>query len=220
MAFDVSSSIRIHQGKIISADDYAARLADAAEVKAAQSDAVRIREEAEAEARRIIDAAQGRADEMDAEMRRIADQELGRFVETHAIDEAAKAVQEVLETAHRLRADFDQMTPWFGGFVQAAMEKITGELPRKKLWSGVVREGLKEQRERWDLKLRCHPALVDLMNEVLAEDDKLSEAITLVEGDRDIPRGTCHLVSKKGVLDISVKTQVKTLCRAIENMME
>ncbi|MEM9852814.1 MAG: hypothetical protein AAF841_00030 [Pseudomonadota bacterium] len=220
MAFDSAAPIRIHKATLLTANEYAARQAEAEDIRVAKSEAERITEAAQAEAARIVADAQARADELDAEMRRIADQELGRFVETHAIDEAARAVQQVLETSSAMKSDFDALGPWFSDFVETALERITGELPKRKLWAGIIREGLKDSRERWSLTLRCHPKLVDLMNEVLEEDDKLAEAIVAVEGDRDLPREACYLVSKKGVLDISVKTQVKTLVRAIEYMTE
>lgn len=183
----------------------------------AQEKAQAIRARAEAEADEIIAAAHARADDMDRELREIADEQLLRFVDTNAIDEAARAVQRTLSEAHRIAADFDAVTPWMTEFVKAALFRITGEMPREELWTAVIQQALSDVRERWDLKLRCHPTRVNLFTGIIKNSKDLSETISLVQPDRDLDVDDCLLVSANGVLDISISTQIVTLLLAIEH---
>lgn len=187
----------------------------AAEARAAEIIAL-----AEAQATQIEEAAHARNAAREAELQQVSDEALSRYLDTTAIDHAARAVQEMLDQSARIQHDFNDMAPWFRPLIRKAIEQIIGQLPEETVWTGLVEQALNEVRDRWDLVLRCHPSNQKFLTDVIEGSETLSRSLREVQGDRSLTVEDCFLVSGQGVLDIGLPTQLETFLRAAEALFD
>ncbi len=213
-------NLKVFSGAVVKAQDYHAQIAqkeqDAQDEKQAQD----IIAAAKLRAAEIIAEAETRAAARDAELTQISDEVLQRFMNEHAIDDAARAVRYMVDLTARVREDFEDMSPWFRPLVRGAVEQIIGQMPEAEVWTGLVEQSLNEVRDRWELVLRCHPSRQAMLTELVASSDTLARAIREVQGDRDLSPLDCFLVSGQGVLDIGIETQLETFLRTVEMMFD
>lgn len=215
----MNEKLRIVQASVIEASAYQQSLRNGEQASGARSEASRILAEARAEAELIVAAAEQRAQQTEMHLQQISDETLMRFVNTDAVEETALAVQKLLEEASKVRADFDAFAPWMTAFVKATVARITDQIAPDDLWDGVVSQALVDIRDRWNIVLRCHPSRESLFRAMKnRETGALAELINDLEVDRNLRCDECHLVTSKGVVDISVSTQVASVLRALDQM--
>lgn len=214
----MTANLVIHDAQILTAATFGAMQAEKIDTVAAQTEAERILAEARAEAEAIVAEAEAKAADVQEDLKLIADESLMKFVDTQAIDRVAQAVQQTLDEAQKVRDDFDAFTPWLRDFVTTAVTRITGQQPPEKLWGDVLTQALVDVRDRWDIVLRCHAACAPLFTHLLDQNPKLAGQIREVQIDRTLREDEVHLVTAKGVVDLSIATQVETVLRTIDEV--
>jgi len=213
-------NVTVHEAQILTADAYTALQTQKTEVTAAHDEAAEILAQARAQAAAIIADAEANAAQLETDVEQIADTTLLRFMDTHAIDEAADAIRHTLREAQRLRYDFEAFTPWMREFVVNAVARMTQQLPPEEMWEGVLSQALMDIKDRWTLVLRCNPSYAPFFTSLVKNSPSLAGHITAVQVDRDRKEEEVHLVSASGVVDVSIPTQVDTVLRVFSEVAE
>jgi flagellar biosynthesis/type III secretory pathway protein FliH len=211
--------IDVKIGRVMSAIEYAGQTEDIVERVNAREEAERIVAAAQEQAQQMMKKAEARALEHEAQLKEIADQSLERFLNEDAVDMTARALGSLLEQARQIRADLDEAEIWVIPLIRLAIKRIFGTIPEEDILKGAVSQSLNEVRDRWDLVLRCHPALQRQLANIIEGDQKLHAAIREVQIDRSLEVEDIRLVTAQGILDIGVNTQIETFLRSVEHFL-
>lgn len=215
----MSLEVQVTRGSVLSAAQYSQALTDLDVAVEAGTEATQILQNAEAQAATIVERAETRAAEIERHLGDLSEESLSRFLKEDVVDLSAGALVQLFAQSRRIREDMDQADRWLRPLLETAISRIIGTFPQEDLLNRVLVQSLSEVRERWDLAVRCHPDLQELIADVVAEDSRLSGAIREVQVDRALGLDDLRLVSGQGILDIGVTTQVESFLRAVERYL-
>jgi flagellar assembly protein FliH len=154
-----------------------------------------------------------------------------RLIETRAVEISARETQDKLRTAlpafqnlaRSLEIERDRwMTHWEAAAVELSAtiaEKILRhELSRRpELAVGIIQEALQLAAGQPQVKLRLHPADIDVLQdcgpEALSRLAPLGEAVLVP--DETITRGGCLIETRHGVIDARLETQIERITREL-----
>ena len=195
---------------------------DAAVVKAAQygvlAEAQAAKQEAQAQAARIIDAANAKLQQAQAdgealrEQKRIEGQRQGR--------EEARA--EVAETISKLNASMQawiaEVEPTLIQLVTRCVKEVVETTDRSAVIQESVDRGLAELSSANEIKIKIAPSQAESIRPLLAEiaDRHGLRATVRLEPDAMLKEGDCIVESPMGVVDLRIDTQLRLIKNALE----
>ena len=195
---------------------------DAAVVKAAQygvlAEAQAAKQEAQAQAARIIDAANAKLEQAQAdgealrEQKRIEGQQQGR--------EEARA--EVAETISKLNASMQawiaEVEPTLIQLVTRCVKEVVETTDRSAVIKEAVDRGLAELSSANEIKIKIAPSQAESIRPLLAEiaDRHGLRATVRLEPDAMLKEGDCIVESPMGVVDLRIDTQLRLIKNALE----
>lgn len=215
----LNTGIELTRAEVMSEAQFRQALTDLDVAAEAGTEAQKILANAEAEAAAIVARAQDHAAEVERRLADHSEESLSRFLNEDVVDLSAGALVQLFAQSRQIREDMEHADRWLRPLVETAILRIIGSLPQEQVMSAVLVQSLSELRERWDLAVRCHPSLQELISDVVSEDSRLSGAIREVQVDRALGLEELRLVSGQGILDIGVTTQVETFLRAVERYL-
>jgi hypothetical protein len=186
---------------------------------------------AEAEAARIIAAAQASAENADADLTgriaeyedRLRDTEEAEFraqLDLATIAQRAAEAVDVLDEAARFRGEVDAVTPWLGKLVEGCLRKIIGKLDAADVLAATLTEAVSELKAKGALSLRVSVAdHAEITAMMAAHPDRFS-AVTTVTPDADLPSGAIHLDGCGGFSEIGVEAQITALQKKLESLTD
>ena len=195
---------------------------DAAVVKAAQygvlAEAQAAKQEAQAQAARIIDAANAKLEQAQAdgealrEQKRVEGQQQGR--------EEARA--EVAETISKLNASMQawiaEVEPTLIQLVTRCVKEVVETTDRSAVIQESVDRGLAELSSANEIKIKIAPSQAESIRPLLAEiaDRHGLRATVRLEPDAMLKEGDCIVESPMGVVDLRIDTQLRLIKNALE----
>ena len=195
---------------------------DAAVIKAAQygvlAEAQAAKQEAQAQAARIIDAANAKLQQAQAdgealrEQKRIEGQRQGR--------EEARA--EVAETISKLNASMQawiaEVEPTLIQLVTRCVKEVVETTDRSAVIQESVDRGLAELSSANEIKIKIAPSQAESIRPLLAEiaDRHGLRATVRLEPDAMLKEGDCIVESPMGVVDLRIDTQLRLIKNALE----
>jgi type III secretion protein L len=196
--------------------------ADAAVIKAADygvlTQAQSAKEAAQAQAARIVEAAnaelqKARADgEVLREQKRIEGQEQGR----------QEARAEVTETISKLNASMQawiaEVEPTLIQLVSRCVKQVVEATDRTALIAEAVDRGLAELSSANEIKIKLAPTQVDTVRPLLADISERNglRASVRLESDPTLKDGDCIVESPMGVVDLRIDTQLRLIKNTLE----
>ena len=195
---------------------------DAAVVKAAQYgvlvEAQAAKQEASAQAARIVEAANAKLQQAHAdgenlrEQKRIEGQQQGR--------EEARA--EVAETISKLNASMQawiaEVEPTLIQLVTRCVKEVVETTDRSAVIQESVDRGLAELSSANEIKIKIAPSQAETIRPLLAEiaDRHGLRATVRLEPDAMLKEGDCIVESPMGVVDLRIDTQLRLIKNALE----
>jgi type III secretion protein L len=195
---------------------------DAAVIKAAQYgvlvEAQAAKQEAQAQAARIIDVANTKLQQAQAdgealrEQKRIEGQQQGR--------EEARA--EVVETISKLNASMQawiaEVEPTLIQLVTRCVKEVVETTDRTAVIQESVDRGLAELSGANEIKIKIAPSQAESIRPLLAEisDRHGLRATVRLEPDPMLKEGDCVVESPMGVVDLRIDTQLRLIKNALE----
>jgi type III secretion protein L len=195
---------------------------DAAVIKAAQYgvlvEAQAAKQEASAQAARIVEAANAKLQQAQAdgetlrEQKRIEGQEQGR--------EEARA--EVAETISKLNASMQawiaEVEPTLIQLVTRCVKEVVETTDRSAVIQESVDRGLAELSSANEIKIKIAPSQAETIRPLLAEiaDRHGLRATVRLEPDAMLKEGDCIVESPMGVVDLRIDTQLRLIKNALE----
>jgi type III secretion protein L len=195
---------------------------DAAVIKAAQYgvlvEAQAAKQEASAQAARIVEAANAKLQQAQAdgeslrEQKRIEGQQQGR--------EEARA--EVAETVSKLNASMQawiaEVEPTLIQLVTRCVKEVVETTDRTAVIKESVDRGLAELSSANEIKIKIAPSQAETIRPLLAEiaDRHGLRATVRLEPDAMLKEGDCIVESPMGVVDLRIDTQLRLLKNALE----
>lgn len=195
---------------------------DAAVIKAAQYgvlvEAQAAKQEASAQAARIVDAANANLQQAQAdgealrEQKRIEGQQQGR--------EEARA--EVAETISKLNASMQawiaEVEPTLIQLVTRCVREVVETTDRTAVIKESVDRGLAELSSANEIKIKIAPSQAETIRPMLAEiaDRHGLRATVRLEPDAMLKEGDCVVESPMGVVDLRIDTQLRLIKNALE----
>jgi flagellar biosynthesis/type III secretory pathway protein FliH len=179
---------------------------------------------AEAEAERVLGAAQTRANEIIAQ----AQSDAAAVVSAARDQATAAAIEATLEVQASLAAARDRILAEARGEVLsigiAAAEKIIGKTVEEapELMEAIVQPLLLRLRRARRLELRLHPddaRALEPKLQALTDQSGLGCPVR-IESDPEIQRGGCVLRSDIGALDARIETRLERVARALEPLFQ
>ena len=176
----------------------------------ARQEARAILAQAREEAGNILKQANTNADEMTEAIRQ---EEHGRA--------ASKAAVDIAGALSRLQGELDKVDEHILGLVRGALTKIMGEMDDADLIEKLVREGIRDLKDQYGLKLLVHSSQYNPAELAVSRFHSFigheKGPIQRVEVDSKLRPGDCHIVSSGGLLDISVESQIDKLLDGLRN---
>jgi type III secretion protein L len=195
---------------------------DAAVIKAAQYgvlvEAQAAKQEASAQAARIVEAANAKLQQAQAdgeslrEHKRIEGQQQGR--------EEARA--EVAETISKLNASMQawiaEVEPTLIQLVTRCVKEVVETTDRSAVIQESVDRGLAELSSANEIKIKIAPSQAETIRPLLAEiaDRHGLRATVRLEPDAMLKEGDCIVESPMGVVDLRIDTQLRLIKNALE----
>jgi len=195
---------------------------DVAVIKAAQYgvlvEAQAAKQEAQAQAARIIDAANAHLQQAQAdgdalrEQKRVEGQQQGR--------EEARA--EVTETISKLNASMQawiaEVEPTLIQLVTRCVKEVVETTDRTAVIKESVDRGLAELSSANEIKIKIAPSQAETIRPLLAEiaDRHGLRATVRLEPDAMLKEGDCIVESPMGVVDLRIDTQLRLIKNALE----
>lgn len=195
---------------------------DAAVIKAADYgvllEAQTAKQEANAQAARIIDAANAKLQEAQAEgealreQKRIEGQQQGR--------EEARA--EVAETLSKLNASMQawiaDVEPTLIQLITRCVKEVVETTDRAAMIKEAVDRGLAELSGANEIKIKIAPTQTEVIRPLLAEIAERHglRATVRIEPDAMLKEGDCIVESPMGVVDLRIDTQLRLIKNALE----
>jgi type III secretion protein L len=195
---------------------------DAAVIKAAQYgvlvEAQAAKQEASAQAARIVEAANAKLQQAQAdgetlrEQKRIEGQQQGR--------EEARA--EVAETISKLNASMQawiaEVEPTLIQLVTRCVKEVVETTDRSAVIQESVDRGLAELSSANEIKIKIAPSQAETIRPLLAEiaDRHGLRATVRLEPDAMLKEGDCIVESPMGVVDLRIDTQLRLIKNALE----
>ena len=186
----------------------------------ARAEADRVRQEAEAAAKKIRDRVEEEWSAHQSRLAGVSDEVVERVVDRHKVENSARAIYSAMTEARKVRRDFEGMQPWLIELVETSVLRIIGDVDGRVRWAGLIREGLKSLRSRWDLSIACHPSDCDALQAAITEHPALSGADLTVHSDETLGEGACVLKHPDGMLDLCIASQVAELCRVLSEEID
>lgn len=175
--------------------------------------------QAEAEARELVEKATAEAESI-----RSAAYNEGYEKGLHQLDEAR---QEVIAQIARIEADAVKEIERFWSVIEPELLKLSVEIAGKIVRHHIdeadgfvlttVKEGLRQLRDRQEIKIRVNPEDYDLMRERKEDVVSSCDGIKSIEiiDDRRVDAGGCVIESGNGDLDARIKTQLSEVEKAL-----
>lgn len=138
-------------------------------------------------------------------------------------DGLALAAQKMLQTLHATQSVYHDAEQDLVGLVQAALEKIAGDLPPKFLTPKLVLNTLRNLREpSGRISVAVHPEMTELVSEQLeAWNDEPATCLSLtVTGDETIGLLDCRLDCGDSVIEAGLAIQLRAVHRALQAIVE
>ncbi|MDR2200607.1 MAG: HrpE/YscL family type III secretion apparatus protein [Puniceicoccales bacterium] len=197
-----------------SANEHARELIDRANQESAQIIAA-----ANAKSKAILDEALEKRNEIFEEAKRYYENEAKRGYADGYATGKAKMAQQLVEIAAKNSENFKQLEGSIVGLVLKALQRIMGDLDKRELIVGVVRQALKTVKNQREATLKVSPqdsqTVRDHLEEILADG-----AVDYLEvtADSRLKAGTCILETDVGVVDASLDVQLESIGNAFKKI--
>lgn len=154
--------------------------------------------------------------ELDA-LRTEADGAAAAHINSRKSEELLAEITKLQSLGVRLDEDFDAIEGWLVDLVVTATQRIIAILPPTDVTLGLVRQGIRETRQRWSLEVRAHPDdLADIRALLLAQKSDFPE-IENFTPNSDLARGGLQIGTFGGVREISLDVQIDVLRGVLAN---
>lgn len=125
--------------------------------------------------------------------------------------------EKIMETAMASIDYLESMEKAVAGLVLKSLEKILGEMDDEELILKVVRSGIAVARNEKKVLLKVSPHDIASVKSRLADLHSTYAGIGILEAvaDNRLGRGDCIIESELGIVDASLKTQMRAIEKAI-----